>query len=88
MLHHLPDEALLQQLGQCLPGQGAAHLKALAHDGGRDQLVRGNLLQELVVGGLVEENQVVKLVPGLALGPLLLLGLATAAALLLLGRLL
>ncbi len=33
---------------------------------------------------LVEEDQVVELVPGLSLGPLLLLGLAAAAPLLLL----
>ena len=45
-----------------------------------------HLLHELVVGGLVEEDEVVELVPRLALGPLLLLGLA-AAPLLLLRRL-
>ena len=46
-----------------------------------------HLLHELVVGGLVEENQVVQLVPRLALRPLLLLGLATARSFLLLRRL-
>ena len=46
-----------------------------------------HLLHELVVGGLIEEDEVVELVPRLALGPLLLLGLAAARALLLLRRL-
>ena len=87
VLHHLADQTLLAELVQRLPGQRAAHLEPLAHDGRRDQLVGGHLLQQLVVGGLVEEDQVVELVPGLSLGPLLLLGLAAAGALLLgLGR--
>ena len=50
-----------------------------------DEFVGGDLLVELVVGVLVKQDQVVQLVPGLSLGPLLLLGLATAASLLLLG---
>ena len=87
VLHHLADQTLLAELVQRLPGQRAAHLEPLAHDGRRDQLVGGHLLQQLVVGGLVEEDQVVELVPGLSLGPLLLLGLAAAGSLLLgLGR--
>ncbi len=87
VLHHLSDESLLRQLLEGLPGQRAPHLEPLGHDGRRDQLVGGHLLQQLVVGGLVEEHQVVELVPGLSLGPLLLLGLAAASSLLLLGRL-
>ena len=78
VLHHLADQTLLAELVQRLPGQRAAHLEPLAHDGRRDELVGGDLLQQLVVGGLVEEDQVVELVPGLALGPLLLLGLSAA----------
>ena len=85
MLDDLADQALLQKLGQGLPGQGASDLHPLAHDGGGDELVGGHLFQEFVVGGLVEENQVVQLVPGFSLGPLLLLGLAAASSLLLLG---
>ena len=49
-------------------------------------IFQAHLLHEFVVGGLVEEDEVVELVPRLALGPLLLLGLA-AASLLLLRRL-
>ena len=63
------------------------YLQPFTDDGGGDQLVRGDFLQQLVVGGLVEEDQVVQLVAGLSLGPLLLLGLAAASALLLLGLL-
>ena len=62
------------------------YLQPFTDDGGGDQLVRGDFLQKLVVGGLVEEDQVVQLVAGLSLRPLLLLGLA-ASALLLLGLL-
>ena len=49
-------------------------------------LFQAHLLHEFVVGGLVEEDEVVELVPRLALRPLLLLGLA-ASSLLLLGGL-
>ena len=50
-------------------------------------LFHAHLLHEFVVGGLVEEDEVVELVPRLALRPLLLLGLAAAPAFLLLRRL-
>ena len=87
VLDHLPDEALLAELVEGLAGERPAHLQPLTHDGRGDELVGGHLFQELVVGGLVEEDQVVELVPGLSLGPLLLLGLAAAGSLLLgLGR--
>ena len=46
-----------------------------------------HLLHELVVSGLVEEDEVVELVPRLALRPLLLLGFPATPALLLLRRL-
>ena len=39
-----------------------------------DEVVGGDLLVQLVVGALVTPHQVVQLVPGLSLGPLLLLG--------------
>ena len=52
-----------------------------------DEVVGGDLLVQLVVGALVTPHQVVQLVPGLSLGPLLLLGLAAASSLLLLGGL-
>ncbi len=87
VLHHLPDQPLRLQLVEGLPRERPAHLHPLGDDGRRDQLVRGHLLKHLVVGGLVKEHQVVQLVPGLALRPLLLLGLAARRALLLLGGL-
>lgn len=61
-----------EQFLQSVPGQGAADLQPLGHDGGRDEFVVGNLFVQLVVGGLVEEHQVVELVPHFSLGPLLL----------------
>merc|ERR1719458_298454 len=83
---HLLDKALLHQLNQSTSGEGATHLQPLGDNGGSDELVGGNLLIQLVIGALVKQNQVVQLVPGLSLGPLLLLGLA-ASSLLLLGGL-
>merc|ERR1719167_785377 len=50
-----------------------------------DQLVCGDLLVEFVIGILVKQHQIVQLVPGLSLGPLLLLGLSTASPFFLLG---
>merc|ERR1719391_583060 len=80
------DETLLFQFNQSLPGQRSADLQPLGNDAGSDELVSGDLLVQLVISHLIEEDQVVQLVPGLSLGPLLLLGLA-AAPLLLLRRL-
>merc|ERR1719458_785724 len=80
---HLLDQALLHQLNQSTCGEGATHLQPLGNDGGGDELVGWDLLVQLVIGALVEQNQVVQLVPGLSLGPLLLLGLATSSLLLL-----
>jgi hypothetical protein len=59
------------------------YLQPFTDDGGCDELVCWNFLQQLVVRGLVEEDQVIQLVAGLSLGPLLLLGLATSSLLLL-----
>merc|ERR1719308_89817 len=84
--NHLLDQTLLHQLNKSSPGEGSTHLQPLGDDGGSDELVGGDLLVQLVIGALVKQNQVVQLVPGLSLGPLLLLGLA-ASSLLLLGGL-
>ncbi len=46
--------------------------ETLRHDGGGDELPRGHLLEQLVVGGLVEEGEVGELVTDLTLAPLLL----------------
>merc|ERR1719458_855047 len=80
---HLLDQALLHKLNQSTSGEGATHLQPLGNDGGGDELVGWDLLVQLVIGALVKQNQVVQLVPGLSLGPLLLLGLATSSLLLL-----
>ena len=76
---------MLLEFDEGFPGQRSSDLQPLGDDGRGDQLVGWHLFQEFVISGLVEEDQVVQLVPGLSLGPLLLLGLATAASLLLLG---
>ena len=86
MGHDLLDQALVQQLLQSLPGQRPPQLEPLTHDGRGDEFVGWHLLQQLLVGGLVEQHGVVQLVPGLAFGPLLFLGFAAAASFLLLGR--
>ena len=52
------------------------HLQALADDGQGDELGLRDLLQHLVVGGLVEHDEVGQLLLDLALGPLLLARLA------------
>merc|ERR1719447_1071520 len=84
---NLLDLTLLLEFDESLPGQGSPDLQSLGDDGRSDEFVGGHLLQQLVVGGLVEEDQVIQLVPGLSLGPLLLLGLAAASSRLLLGGL-
>lgn len=61
-----------EQLLEGVSGQRPADLQPLGHDGGGDELVVGDLFVQLVIGGLVEEHQVVELVPHLPLGPLLL----------------
>jgi hypothetical protein len=54
-------------------GERGSDLETLGHDRRGDQLVAGHLLQELVIGSLVEEDQVVQLVTGLSFRPLLLI---------------
>lgn len=61
-----------EQFLESVPGQRATDLQPLGHDGGGDEFVVGNFFVQLVVGRLVEEDQVVELVPHFSLGPLLL----------------
>lgn len=61
-----------EQFLESIPGQGATDLQPLWHDSRGDELVIGNFFVQLVVGGLVEEHQVVELIPHFSLGPLLL----------------
>lgn len=61
-----------EQLQKCGPCQGASDLQPLRHHCWRYQLVVGHLFVQFVIGGLVEEDQVIELVPHFSLGPLLL----------------
>lgn len=79
---------LLAQLDERTASQRSADLQTLGHNRRGDQLVLRHLLVQLLVRGLIEQHLVVQLVADLSLGPLLLLGLAAAASLLLLLRLL
>ena len=83
MFHDEFDQSLLMQLFQCLPGQRTPHFQSLRHDGRGDQLVGGNLFQQLFISGLVEEDHVVQLVAHLSLRPLLLLRFPSSSLLLL-----
>lgn len=59
------------ELADSSAGKGAVDAETVNKDGGRDQLVGGDLLHQLVVGGLVEDDGVVGLVLNLSLGPFL-----------------
>ena len=51
--------------------QAQSHLQSLWHNSWCDELVSGHLLVQLVIGGLVKQNQVVQFVTHLPLQPLL-----------------
>jgi len=59
-------------------GERGLDLHSLGSNTGGDDLVAGDLLVELVEGGLVEERQVNELITHLTLAPLFLLTLTTA----------
>lgn len=65
------NETLSSQLADSETGKGTVDAETVDQDGGRNQLVGGDLLHELVVGGLVENDGVVGLVLDLTLGPFL-----------------
>lgn len=77
MFGHQFDHAFGEQLLEGVPCQRATDLQPLRHNSGGDELVVGNFFVQLVVGRLVEEDQVVELIPHFSLGPLLLLGFAS-----------
>merc|ERR1711993_94214 len=85
VLYNLLDQTFRYQFIKGLPGKRSTNLQPLTDDRGCDQLVSWDFFKELVIGRLIEENQVVQLVPGLSLGPLLLLGFAATASFFLLG---
>ena len=65
------DQSLPFHLVEGFPCQRGPDLQPLAQHCGCDELVAGNLLVHLVVGGLVKQSQVVQLVANFPLGPLL-----------------
>ena len=79
VVHDPLDLTLLLQVPDCYPRQGAVDFQPLDEDGLADEAEGGDLLQDTVVGGLVEDDGVLRLVLDLALGPLLLLGSLAAA---------
>lgn len=79
MVHDPLDLALLLQVPDSYPCQTPVDLQPLDEDRLADETEGGDLLQDTVVGRLVEDDGVLRLVLDLALGPLLLLcGLAAA----------
>merc|ERR1739841_306447 len=82
---HELDNALAGHLLQGALGKRSPDLQPFGNNGRGDELVRRDLLVEFVIGVLVKQDQVVQLIPGLSLRPLLLLGLAAAPFLLLRG---
>lgn len=72
------DKTLLLKESDGTSGEGTVDLHSVDEDGLRNKLVGGDLLEDSVVDGLVNDNGVVGLVLHLALAPLLLLtGLGT-----------
>lgn len=72
LAHHPPLSTFAQQFEKGRPGQGASDLQPLRHHSGGDELVVRDFFVQLVISRLVEEDQVVELVPHLSFGPLLL----------------
>ena len=74
MSGNLTAETLGHELVDGTAGERAVDLQTLGNDRGGDQLVGGDFLEELLIGGLIEEDQVVQLLLRLSLRPLLLGG--------------
>lgn len=73
----LLDQTLSFQFDQSTTSDGTVDAQAIDQDTNGDELVGGDFLQHLVVGGLVHDDSVVTLFLGLSLRPLLLLCLST-----------
>ena len=79
VVHNPLDLPLLLQVPDGYPRKTPVDLQTLDEDALADEAEGRDLLEDTVVGRLVEDNGVLRLVLDLALGPLLLLcGLATA----------
>ena len=74
MVDNALDEALLLEVADGDTGQRAVDFETLDEDGLGDEAEGGDLLDDTVKGGLVEDDGVLGLVLDFALGPLLLLG--------------
>ena len=79
MVHDPLDLALLLQVPDSYPCQTPVDLQPLDEDRLADETEGGDLLQDTVVGRLVEDDGVLRLVLDLALGPLPLLRRLSAA---------
>ena len=73
VLGDLLDGVLLDEKSKTTASKGNLDAKALRDDSWGDELPGWNLLQQLLVGWLVEQRQVGELVTNLTLGPLLLI---------------
>ena len=78
MVHDPLDLALLLQVPDSYPCKTPVDLQPLDEDRLADETEGGDLLQDTVVGRLVEDDGVLGLVLDLSLGPLLLLLLASS----------
>ena len=74
MVHNPLDLPLLLQVPDGYPCKTPVDLQTLDEDALADEAEGRDLLEDTVVGRLVEDNGVLRLVLDLALGPLLLLG--------------
>ena len=79
VVHDPLDLTLLLQVPDSYPRQAPVDLQPLDEDALADEAEGRDLLDDAVVGGLVNGDGVVGLVLDLALGPLLLLGRLAAA---------
>merc|ERR1712166_595906 len=68
---HRPDQVLGDELLHGLARQGAVHLQLLPDDRGGDELLLGHIVEATLVGDLVKEDLVLKLLLYLSLAPLL-----------------
>lgn len=79
MVNNPLDLALLLQMPNGYPRQAPVDLQPLDEDTLADKPEGRDFLDDTVVGGLVEDNSVLRLVLNLSLGPLLLLCSLAAA---------
>ena len=74
MVDNSLNRALLLEVPDRNPSQATIDLESLDKDALRNESEGGCLLNDTIIGGLIEGDGVLRLVFNLALGPLLLLG--------------